>query len=98
MLKDVDRELALTFLLLQTMYCVVEFRLDRSVAVVAKAWLSEDETMCKWPPYSSISMVKAIQRQEVPKDSWESYACRILYSTRKSEDSYNLPTLAMIMI
>ena len=67
-----------------SIYAVVEFVEEQSVALAAESWLVDNETSVMWPPYKSQTRVdKAVQKREPPMDGYQKFPCRVLYKTSK---------------
>ncbi|XP_038063419.1 uncharacterized protein LOC119734137 [Patiria miniata] len=88
---------------MSSIYAVVEFVGEQSVALAAESWLVDNETSVMWPPYKSQTRVdKAVKKREPPTDGYQKFPCRVLYKTssyekglakvRKAEDISDLAT------
>ena len=56
--------------------------LDDNETAVPDGWL-QGQDVCLWPSYKSQQRVNnAVQKNEVPGDSWKKYKVRILYTGR----------------
>lgn len=65
------------------MYAVVEFVLDKSMAVVPVSWLKKNETVCVWPELRPSRLEKAVRCREELNPQWavEEFACVVQYKT-----------------
>ena len=52
-------------------FSVVNFVLEKKVAVVSTSWLNEDLTKCAWPTGPGDHLKNSVQ----PKKSWTTYPC-----------------------
>jgi hypothetical protein len=65
---------------LPTMFSIVEFIDDDSVAIVPVTWLTEDGR-CLWPPVRHISAADNLARKaSVPSETWKAYTIRVLFT------------------
>ncbi|CAG7825241.1 unnamed protein product, partial [Allacma fusca] len=76
------------------MYAVVEFQKDSSVEVVPCAWISGDQTTCKWPDKST-NVTRWIEAGIKPQATWETcvlkqvvYFCASIEKARKKRNKY----------
>ena len=61
-------------------YHIALFLDDNETAVVPDEWL-QGEGLCVWPSFKSQQRINnAVQKSEVPGDSWKSYEVRTLYT------------------
>ena len=67
-----------------SIYAVVEFVEEQSVALAAESWLVYSETFVMWPPYKSQTRVdRTVQKREAPSNGYQKFPCRVLYKTSK---------------
>lgn len=61
------------------MFHIVEFLDKHEVEVVPALWVADE--ICRWPPnYKPDELVKAIRDKEQPRQTWDAYSVRILYT------------------
>lgn len=53
---------------------------ENTIEVCPEAWVSKDKKTASWPPYGRMRLIRAIEKEEEPQDTWKSYACRIFFS------------------
>jgi len=58
---------------------IVEFTADRSVAVVATNWLSEQNDVCYWPPVLKSNVLeKLLKERKAPLAYWATFSVRVM--------------------
>jgi hypothetical protein len=60
-------------------FALVEFTKSSTIEVVPTLWLFADGRQCYWPPYKGDHLTRSVKKVEQPKDSWKSYAIRVLH-------------------
>lgn len=65
------------------MYHVVSFPDTKEVEVVSSAWLSDDKSICYWPPFKASRVTNAVKSHLQPEDNWVPHKAHVLHSYSK---------------
>ena len=60
-----------------SIYAVVEFDVDKSVAIVPVPWLSDEEDQCCWPPFKADKISMYAKELRDPEKDWKLYAVTV---------------------
>ncbi|CAG7643236.1 unnamed protein product [Allacma fusca] len=75
-------------------FAVVKFPKEKSVQLVPKVWLTENNTLCKWPLVKGGKLNAAIKKCIKPGDDWEEHPACLCRTTDDYKRGLELSKLA----